>query len=174
MDITSIVDTYKDKYNEIKNTLEKIFLARNYKLINSLQFHVNRAATMYLLVLTTDLSFLDIHNLIMKGENSQMYRDLVQYRYKICCIVKFGMSVCDTNKRYTAKKQRLPIWLTKENELQIKAMYTLASSLNKSTGVQWHVDHIIPLQGKNVSGLHVPWNLQILPASINRSKGNKF
>jgi hypothetical protein len=101
MDVDSIVDTYKDKYNEIKNTLERIFLARNYKIINNLQFYVNKAATMYLLVLTTNLSFLDINNLIMKGENSQMYRDFVQYRYKICCIVKFGMSANDTNKRYT-------------------------------------------------------------------------
>jgi hypothetical protein len=79
-----------------------------------------------------------------------------------------------TNKRYTAKKQRLPIWLTKENELQIKAMYMLASSLNKSTGVQWHVDHIIPLQGKNVSGLHVPENLQVIQGSLNNRKSNKF
>jgi 5-methylcytosine-specific restriction endonuclease McrA len=79
-----------------------------------------------------------------------------------------------TAKRRVIKLQRMPKWLTKENKLQIKAMYTLATSLNKSTGVQWHVDHIIPLQGKNVSGLHVPENLQVVLGSLNNRKSNKY
>ena len=79
-----------------------------------------------------------------------------------------------TNKRYTAKKQRLPIWTTEENLKQIKALYALASTLNKNTNTVWHVDHIIPLQGKTVSGLHVFENLQIIPAVENIKKHNKF
>jgi hypothetical protein len=77
-------------------------------------------------------------------------------------------------KRNTAKKKRLPAWLTEDNKKQIKILYALASSLTKSTGISWHVDHIIPLQGKNVSGLHIPENLQVIPGIENIKKNNKF
>ncbi|TIW21215.1 MAG: hypothetical protein E5V63_29895 [Mesorhizobium sp.] len=73
-------------------------------------------------------------------------------------------------KRQAAKIQRTPVWA---DLAAINAIYELAASLTKSTGIPHHVDHIYPLQGKYVSGLHVPGNLQILSAIDNIKKGNK-
>jgi len=61
----------------------------------------------------------------------------------------------------------VPVWLNEAQRQEIKDWYALAAA----TGLT--VDHIIPLQGENVCGLHVPWNLQLLTAKENASKGNK-
>ena len=79
------------------------------------------------------------------------------------------------NSQYRASKNKAtPKWLTEEQKQQIKSFYVEADRLTKETGIGHHVDHIIPLQGKEVSGLHVPWNLQILTKSENNIKNNKF
>jgi 5-methylcytosine-specific restriction endonuclease McrA len=67
-----------------------------------------------------------------------------------------------------------PAWLTKEDHVQIQELYEIAQAFKLYTGQQYHVDHIVPLQGKNVCGLHVPWNLQVLEASENIRKSNKL
>lgn len=77
-------------------------------------------------------------------------------------------------KRRAKSLNATPKWLTQSQINIIEAFYTASSRLSKCIGIPHEVDHIIPLQGPGVSGLHVPWNLQILPASINRSKGNKL
>lgn len=77
-------------------------------------------------------------------------------------------------KRRATKLLATPSWLTKEHLKQIEEFYIEAARLTKETGIPHDVDHIDPLQGKNVCGLHVPWNLQILTASENRKKGNKI
>lgn len=71
-------------------------------------------------------------------------------------------------------KGHMPKWLTKEQKMEIKDLYIQAEELGKIFfNRKFHVDHIIPLQGKDVCGLHVPWNLQILTETENKKKGNK-
>jgi hypothetical protein len=82
-----------------------------------------------------------------------------------------------TMRRVAAKLQRTPKWLTKTQLKEIQEFYSSASRITKITGIPYQVDHIIPLRGKEVSGLHVPWNLQILPKcgpNGNYSKGNRI
>lgn len=69
------------------------------------------------------------------------------------------------------KKEAIPLWY--ETEL-VKQLYLKRDELSKLWGIQLHVDHIVPLHGKNVCGLHCWDNLQLLEASLNLSKNNKF
>lgn len=71
------------------------------------------------------------------------------------------------------KLQQTPPWLSNLHKIEIQQKYKQAAFLTKITGIVHHVDHIIPLRGKTVRGLHVPWNLQILTQSENCKKGNR-
>ena len=77
-------------------------------------------------------------------------------------------------KRRAAKLQRTPDWLTDVQLAEIQSFYIESEIRTRLTGIQHHVDHILPLQGKNVSGLHVPWNLQVITATENVRKSNKY
>lgn len=77
-------------------------------------------------------------------------------------------------QREARKKNRTPEWLTVDEHWMIEQAYDIAAKRKDEFGFDWHVDHIVPLQGKTVSGLHVPWNLQVIPALANRQKSNKF
>ena len=76
--------------------------------------------------------------------------------------------------RRHAKEQAKPSWVTDDDLFVINEVYTSAKLKTKSTGVQHHVDHIVPLRGRNVSGLHIWWNMQVVPADVNLSKSNKL
>jgi hypothetical protein len=82
--------------------------------------------------------------------------------------------VARTIFRRLAKLQRTPAWLTDIDFERINNEYRVAALLTKVTGSPWHVDHIVPLQGKMVSGLHVPSNLRVLPATENIRKSNNY
>lgn len=75
--------------------------------------------------------------------------------------------------RRASKSKRTPSWLNDGHFFEIDCIYKYCASL-KNLGLDYHVDHIVPLQGQSVSGLHTPWNLQVIPASENLRKGNRY
>jgi len=77
-------------------------------------------------------------------------------------------------KRRARKLNATPPWLTDRHYKDIRNIYAKAIRKSKRDGVKYHVDHVVPLRGKDVSGLHVPWNLQILTAEENLSKSNRY
>jgi len=95
-------------------------------------------------------------------EHRRKYRTANRYRYNAHAM-----------KRYCAEKNATPSWLSQSQEKEIQHFYWLAKDLEAVSGERYDVDHIIPIQGEDVCGLHVPWNLQILPKDLNISKGNR-
>lgn len=75
------------------------------------------------------------------------------------------------NKRRAKKLRATPKWA---NHAKIEAIYSEAKRLTEINGVEYHVDHIIPLQHPLVCGLHVHQNLQVILGSENMKKSNKF
>ncbi len=76
-------------------------------------------------------------------------------------------------KRRAKKLQATPPWTTDEDYERIKGVYLAARELARLAGCRLEVDHIVPLQGKEVCGLHVFWNLQLLETKENIKKGNR-
>jgi hypothetical protein len=76
--------------------------------------------------------------------------------------------------RRAVKLQATPKWLKEEHYKQIESFYWLAKLQYELTDTKYEVDHIVPLKGKTVCGLHVPWNLQLLTERENRSKSNRI
>ena len=85
----------------------------------------------------------------------------------------------DLNRMYSSnrsanKKQRTPSWYGEFDAFVMKEAHNLANLREKVTNFKWDVDHIIPLCGKKVSGLHVYSNIQVIPKSMNVKKHNKY
>lgn len=97
-------------------------------------------------------------------------RDLINTRQRDYCKRNPSLVAADT-ARYAARQlQATPVWSCPK---ACKAVYWAAHQRTKTTGVAHDVDHIVPLRGRTVSGLHVPCNLAVVERSANRSKSNR-
>lgn len=90
-----------------------------------------------------------------KQANPDMYKTLTSFR----------------RRRF---RDATPPWLTTRQKAEIRQLYQIAITMSKTTGERYVVDHIIPLQGESVCGLHVPWNLRVITQDENLVKSNKL
>jgi len=120
-------------------------------------------------------------------------KDGLKYECKECCVLRsrswhsknrergralasewyrnnLDKSRAQKGKRRATKLKATPLW--SDNE-KIKVIYEYQQLCSIVLEQQYHVDHIVPLRGKTVCGLHVPANLQVIPAKANLTKGNK-
>jgi hypothetical protein len=79
----------------------------------------------------------------------------------------------DTKARRRKHRQATPHWLTREQKGEIRQLYQIAITMSRTTGEPYVVDHIVPLRGEDVCGLHVPWNLRVVTREENLRKSNK-
>lgn len=100
-------------------------------------------------------------------EAIRVYRDAWKARNPVSVLA-------DNKARRRKHREATPEWLTPEQRGAIRAIYKSAIQLSRTTGVRYVVDHIYPLRGATVCGLHVPWNLRLLPHAENLEKSNKL
>ena len=92
---------------------------------------------------------------------------------------KYKQGNPDLYKTLTSFRRRrfrdaTPPWLTRKQKSEIRQLYQIAVTMSKTTGEQYVVDHIVPLQSHEVCGLHVPWNLRVITQEENLKKSNKL
>ncbi len=83
-----------------------------------------------------------------------------------------GSYVNRANARRARIKDATPNCIKEGDLRSIECMYKLSKKMSHLFNCDYHVDHIIPLRGRNICGLHVPWNLQVLEAKLNLVKSN--
>jgi 5-methylcytosine-specific restriction endonuclease McrA len=112
-------------------------------------------------------------DLVISKAKSRKTEDVVRYR-KTWAEANPELRKANTKHRRTKHKQATPKWLTQEQKTAIKQFYLDAMAATRVTGTPYVVDHVIPLRGKLVSGLHVPWNLAVITREANHRKSNKL
>ena len=105
------------------------------------------------------------------GKRRWPYEILNDRKGSRLCSVHAAANRSSVAKRRAAKARATPKWASIE---LIEKIYAQAEMIERRTGIKQHVDHVIPLRGKTVCGLHVPANLQVISAKENIRKSNKF
>lgn len=125
-----------------------------------------------------------------KAKHMKIYYENT-YREKLGCTPIEELRVMTEEELKLSRKASILKYGRKRKKVQRKTMHLsqfddefidlffsevaeLAVSREKTTGVKWHLDHVIPMFGKTVSGLHIPENLQLITEKENLCKSNVF
>jgi len=127
----------------------------------------------------TDEKYVEIQKIRFKNRYNLMcldpsYLEKERQRNKEWFKNNTGIARAKRARRRASMTNATPNWLTAIQKAQIAEFYEIATALEMQTGIKHHVDHIVPLKANGISGLHVPWNLQVLTAYENLSKRNKY
>lgn len=116
-----------------------------------------------------------------RAENPELYaqkRQTTGYINNVIRQIKrrteLGISAHSRMKDRLFSLKRLVGWDEELTEFASQEAHHLARQRDKCTGIKWSVDHIVPINGKVVSGLHVWNNLQVIPLQQNRLKHNRL
>lgn len=118
-----------------------------------------------------------------RSNNPEQYRK-IQEAYRRRVGMKPKLTFNSAEEQYRNKlankykyKKRIKhcrnLWDLELTDLVTSEAHSLRLQRNKNTNLEWHVDHILPINGRLVSGLHVWNNLQVIPAVVNMRKGNR-
>lgn len=111
---------------------------------------------------------LKLKHRLYREKNLSLYRAMTRASQK----KNPACSAAHSAKRRAIKSMCTPKWLTPTHIEQINMFYECSAFYSNLTGTKFQVDHIIPMQGKEVCGLHVPWNLQVITREENISERN--
>ena len=122
----------------------------------------------------TNRDQININQNLNRLNNLEVFQERDRNYYKKYVSINPEYPSNKTAKRRCFKADRTPVWLSKDDSSKIRSIYKMCKLISKKTGVEHHVDHIVPLINNQVSGLHVPWNLQIITKEQNLKKSNKL
>ncbi|WP_312800276.1 hypothetical protein [Pseudomonas sp.] len=76
-------------------------------------------------------------------------------------------------RRCVSVNERTPSWFGEFDRFVLEELESLKAARREATGLSWHIDHMIPLEARTVSGLHCASNLQLIPGYLNTKKGRQ-